>query len=258
MLRLIACNVFQREACWCIARSPQVIDPVFLEVGQHVNADKLRAAIQEEIDRTEESAKPYEAVVLLYGLCGNAGVGLKARSRPLVLPRAHDCCTVLLGSRARFREHFGETPSREFSSVGYMERGDYFLRVEDGETKLHYGDSYAEMVREFGPEDAKYIWETMHPEPLRGEPYAAAFIDLPETAHLGYVDKFAQRAAAADLAWERLEGSMELIRRLLDGEWNEEEFLIVPPGGTTLGVYDWTEVLRAIDPASPASGGGES
>lgn len=258
MLRLIACNVFQREACLCLARSPHVIDPVFLEVGQHVNPDKLRESIQAEIDRTEESVKPYEAIVLLYGLCGNAGVGLRARSIPLVMPRAHDCCTLLLGSRARFHEHFGDNPSREFSSVGYMERGDYFLRVEDGETRLHYGDGYAELVTQYGAEDAKYIWETMHPEPLRGEPCPAAFIDLPETRHLGYADRFAQRAHVADIPWERLEGSIELIRKLLEGEWTEEEFLIVPPGGSTLGVYDWTEVVRAVLGPPTAEDGGES
>ena len=33
LLKLIACNVFMREACLCIARSPHVIDVDFLELG---------------------------------------------------------------------------------------------------------------------------------------------------------------------------------------------------------------------------------
>ena len=107
-LKVIACNVFTREVCLCIARSPHVIDVEFTELGEHINCAQLREAIQERIDATDLSAKNYEAVALAYGLCGNSIVGLTARQTPLVIPRAHDCCTILLGSKQKFQEHFGE------------------------------------------------------------------------------------------------------------------------------------------------------
>ena len=98
LLKLIACNVFQREACLCLARSPHVIDVEFFELGEHAQPSRLNQALQAKIDQTENAAKAYAAILLLYGLCGNATNGLQTRQTRLVLPRAHDCCTILLGS----------------------------------------------------------------------------------------------------------------------------------------------------------------
>ena len=118
MFKLIACNVFMREACYCISQSPHAIDVEFTELGEHVRSDALRQLIQSRIDAAEDSGKPYEAILILFGICGNAGIGLAARKTRLVMPRAHDCCTILLGSRARFQEHFGAQPSTPFGSAG--------------------------------------------------------------------------------------------------------------------------------------------
>ena len=140
LLKLISCNVFLREACWAIAHSPHVVDPEFFELGLHQQPDSLRETLQERIDATERSAKEYDAILLLYGLCGNATIGLSAGRIPLVIPRAHDCCTILLGSKQRFQEHFGENPSQPFGSVGYQERGNYFVRSDLGDGQIHCGD----------------------------------------------------------------------------------------------------------------------
>ena len=242
-LKLIACNVFQREASWCIARSPHVIDSDYTELGEHARSAGLRQLIQERIDASEKSGRTYDAIVLLFGLCGNATVGLQARRTLLVIPRAHDCCTILLGSRAKFTEHFGAAPSTPFSSAGYLERGDYFLRTGDGGVPgVQIGDAYQALVEKFGEEDAKYIWAEMYPD--RGEE-KAVFIDLPQTSHLGYAEKFEAKAAAAGKQAVQLPGDIRLIENLLLGNWDPKEYLIVPPTATIEGVYDWDEVVRA-------------
>ena len=94
LLKLISCNVFTREASLCLAESPHLVDAEFTELGEHINADKLRAKIQGMIDEASNSPRPYDAILLLFGLCGNACVNIEARNIPLVIPRAHDCCTV--------------------------------------------------------------------------------------------------------------------------------------------------------------------
>ncbi len=245
-LKLIACNVFLREACLCVARSPHVFDLEFLELGVHVRPDTLREAIQEAIDRCETSPRPYDAICLLFGLCGNAGAGLKARSIPLVIPRAHDCCTVLLGDKRRFEELFGDAPSTPFSSAGYMERGDYFIRVEEGDYKVHYGDAYAEMVAQYGEDNARYIWETMHPPGLDDGSKQAVFIALEELAHLDHERRFRELAAAEGVAYRSVAGSLRLIADLINGDWSPEDFLVVQPGECTQGVYDFAEIIRAV------------
>jgi len=243
LLKLIACNVFTREACWCIAQSPHVVDVEFTELGEHVHPEALRARIQGVIDAAEGQGKQYDAVLVLFGICGNAGVGLQARGRKLVMPRAHDCCTILLGSRATFAEHFKDDPSTPFGSAGYLERGDYFLRTEDGETTVYYGDVYAQYVEQYGEENAKYIWETMHPSRPEGN-NRAVFINVPETTLPAHEDSFRQQAEAEGKDYIRLDGSLALIRALICGDWNGEDFLVVEPGQEVAGVYDWSEVIR--------------
>jgi hypothetical protein len=45
----------------------------------------------------------------------------------------------------------------------------------------------------------------------------------------------------------RVEGNIRLIRQLVEGSWDEAEFLIVEPGQTTRALYDWEEIIRAGD-----------
>ena len=252
LLKLISCNVFQREASWCIARSPHVIDSEFTELGEHARSAGLRQLIQQKIDATEAAGKAYDAILLLFGLCGNATVGLQARRTPLVIPRAHDCCTILLGSRAKFTEHFGDAPSTPFSSAGYLERGNYFLRTNDeGVPGVQIGDAYQALVAKFGEEDAKYIWAEMYPDHGGTK---AVFIDLPQTSHLGYAEQFQAKAAAAGKQAIQLPGDIRLIENIIQGKWDAQEYLVVPPAATIEGVYDWNQVLRAkLPPAEPGA-----
>jgi Protein of unknown function (DUF1638) len=245
MLKLIACNVFMREACWAIAQSPHIIDVEFTELGEHSRPENLRQIIQARIDAVENGPKQYEAILLLFGLCGNSTVGVQARKTPLVLPRAHDCCTILLGSRAKFVEHFGAAPSTPFSSCGYLERGEYFLRTqEDGTTAVETGDNgYKSLVEQYGEEDAKFIWEQMHPQHDANK--RAVFIDLPQTQPLGHASRFQLKVLEAGKEYVHLDGDIRLIQNLINGSWAAEEYLTVAPGEIIEGVYDHEKVIRS-------------
>lgn len=245
MYKLISCNVFQREACWAVAQSPQVVDLEFMELGEHANSGNLRIKLQSAIDAADATNR-YEAILLLFGVCGNATVGLCAGKTMLVMPRAHDCCTILLGSRKKFEEIFGDAPSTPFSSSGYLERGAYFLRTEDSVNTVVYGSAFAEYVEKYGRENSEYIWESLHPKaPPQEHGNKAVFIDLPQTAHLRLAERFQAEAKNAGKDYERLDGDIRLIRDLIWGYWNEKEFLLVKPGECITGVYDFEEVVRA-------------
>lgn len=248
MYKLISCNVFQREACWAVAQAPQIIDMDFIELGEHAHSGNLRNRLQALIDAADATNR-YEAILLLFGVCGNATVGLCAGRTMLVMPRAHDCCTILLGSRQKFQQEFGNAPSTPFSSSGYLERGSYFLRTDDGVNTVVYGNALAEYVEKYGRENAEYIWEALHPKvPDEAHNKRAVFIDLPETAHLRLAERFQAEAQKAGKQYERMEGNIRLIRDLIWGRWNEEDFLRVKPGERIAGVYDFQEVIRAEPP----------
>lgn len=243
LLKLIACNVFTREACLAVARSPHAIDVEFTELGEHSSPDHLRRRLQQLIDQAENGEKRYDAILLLFGLCGNATVGLHTRSAPLVIPRAHDCCTILLGSRQEFEAHFRDNPSTPFSSVGYMERGQYFLHTAEDTTDLAAEDPFAAYVEQYGEENARYIWDTLHPG-AREENARAYFIDLAETSHLAQIDKFRRDVESRGLQFHLLRGNLRLISSLALGDWDDDDFLVLPPDRRIAAVYDWRQIVR--------------
>jgi hypothetical protein len=246
LLKLICCNVFQREACLAIAYSPHTIDPEFLELGEHARPDRLRQTIQARIDAAEQQAKTLRCcpvVVRVVRQCRHRA--LRSHHATWSFPVPTIAVRFCSGPRERFRQHFEHNLSAPFSSVGYLERGNYFLRTDLGDGQIHYGDQYAALVEQYGEDNAKYIWESMHPEGLEPASTDAVFIDIPETACLGSGSKFRAKVEAEGKQYRCLEGDLRLIRGLIDGRWNSEEFLIVEPGQQTAGVYDWEEVICA-------------
>ena len=53
-------------------------------------------------------------------------------------------------------------------------------------------------------------------------------------------------ASAAEHGWafEQISGTMRYFRLLLEGPWNEEDFLIIPPGRKIVATGDET-IIRA-------------
>ncbi|UCF99490.1 MAG: DUF1638 domain-containing protein [Spirochaetaceae bacterium] len=245
--KLIACDVLTREVCHCIARSPHTVDVEFTEKGQHEDSERLRLLLQEKIDRSAETRVPFDAILLAYGLCGNSTAQLEARSIQLVLPRAHDCCTIFLGSRRRFKELFADNPSRPFSSAGYMERGDSYLHDGDTGRVLGLDRSYEDFVAQYGEENAKYIMETLSLSRDGNTDDKVIYIDVPETSREEYASLCRETAEKEGRRFIRVEGNIRLIRQLVEGTWNEEEFLIVKPGRKIRAVYDWEEIIRVGD-----------
>ncbi len=241
-LKLLACDVLVREISHCIARCPNTIYPAFTAKGEHNVSDRLRANLQGQIDSAETDGVAYDAILLGYGLCGNSTHGLQARSFPLIVPRAHDCTTLFLGSKESFEEHFGANPSQGWTSVGYSERGGGL--VSDGATR---GDraldpSYMDMVAQYGEESALYLWETLHPQKHSDEIF---FIDVPETRNADIKAHIRAEAEELGKPLRELPGSLRLIDALLAGQWDAADFLIVPPGHRIAGVYDHQQVMAA-------------
>jgi hypothetical protein len=239
-LKLIGCDVLLRELCLLIADSPHTFDLEFTEKDSHNHSDNLRKIIQDKIDGCAD--KNYDAILLAYGICGNSTVGLEARDIPLVIPRAHDCCTLFLGSKEVFQEHFQENPSQPFSSPGYMERSDTMLHDGFGSLEDMENDPvYKEYIEKYGEENAKYIYETMYGH--KGRYAKLIYIEIPETANPVCAEQCRKKAEDSQLEFVTLKGSIDLLRNLINGNWREEDFLIVKPGHRLKGLYDWKEII---------------
>lgn len=242
-LKLIACEVFTREIGLCVADSPHTIDIEFTEKNAHDNADNLRQILQEKIDRAD-SAK-YDAIILGIGLCGNSTAGIKAGKTKIIIPRAHDCCTIFLGSRHKFKEIFENRPSTPFTSVGYMERGTTLMHeTSDFAAQSGLKQSLQEYIDIYGEENGKYLWDTLH-QSTEDQNKDIVYIVIPELEHLGFAEKVMLWANKNNKKFIKESGSISIIKKLLSGDWNDGEFLTIKPGEKIDPVYDWETVVQS-------------
>ena len=238
--KVISCNVFQRELEYCAGRTDAELSLEFLELGEHAHPTQLREKLQAGIDAVAAAPPQFDAVLLGYGLCGRAADGLTARRERLVIPRSHDCCGILLGSRKKFEHYFRDMPSTPFSSPGYVEHGDYFFR--DGE--MMFGDGYDALVEQYGEDNAKYIYEAMHPT-LDGQLQPIYYLETPGFLFPELRERCREHAVAEGREFKLLPGDLRLLQMLLDGNWPAAEFLVLNPGETVHMRGDWDRIFTA-------------
>jgi hypothetical protein len=226
-LLLVACRVFEREL-EVLARSAKTEMQIhYIEIALHEQPGaQLRAALQEEVNTVPED--DFDAVGLGYGLCNRGLVGLKAHGLPVVIPRAHDCLGILLGSTQRYLAELEKQPGTYFQSCGWIEHlpADRTLRTMAAGAGL--SASKEELIARYGEEAAQFLMEeyakfTQHYKRL-------AFISTPVAKVEEREHKAAEIAKQQGWTYERLPGDLGWLRRLVDGEWEEREFLVLKPG----------------------------
>ncbi|HSG84752.1 MAG TPA: DUF1638 domain-containing protein [Candidatus Limnocylindrales bacterium] len=242
-MRILAltCEVLARPVYLCAARSPHIVDVRLERRGLHDDPPNLRSLLQAEIDA---AAAVYDAVVLAYGLCGGATAGLRAGPIPVVVPRAHDCITLFLGSRDRYRSETTTAPGTFWYVQDYIERTDDASpftgvgAISDTDMRA----TYEEYVRRYGRDNADYLMEAMGSWLAHYD--RAAFIDL-GVGDGRAVEAQAQREAE-QRGWrfERMAGELLLVKRLIDGDWGADDYLVLQPGEQLVMSYD-DAVVRA-------------
>ena len=90
---LIGCEILKNELIEIIEKNQLKMDTVWLDEDLHNHPEKLKVELQTKIDELDG----YDEVILSYGLCGNAMLGITATHCDLIYPRVEDCITAPAG-----------------------------------------------------------------------------------------------------------------------------------------------------------------
>ncbi|MCL1803046.1 MAG: DUF1638 domain-containing protein [Eubacteriaceae bacterium] len=244
ILKFICCDVFCRIACQLAATSPHIVDVEFLPMLVYVDPDALRKQLQEKIDSAINSGRVYDAIILGYGLCGNSVVGLTS-DVPMVIMRAHDCCTVHMGSKESFLEAFGNSLSSAWSSTGsyeraYMQSGGYSLLEQEPNYKST--QEYISYLEQYGEEDADYIWDSLHPKIDSSETF---YIKIDGFEYSNAYESYSALSKSNGKQCKAVYGDISMLKALVYGQWQDSRLLVIKPGQKIAGVYDMNEVMKA-------------
>lgn len=217
---LVACRVFEAEIALHGGCAPHIVVTRFLEVGLHDHrTDSAR--------RSRRKSTPlifgmtFRQCCWRMGFVGGATAGLRAGRHQLVIPRAHDCITVFMGSKEKYACQQAAQPDSYYYTPGWMH-----ANRTPGPERIEA--LREELSRKFAADDVEFLLETERANWARHG--RAVYLDLgtPDA------DEKAATAAAAARAlhwqYQRLPGDPVLLRDLLAGRWYPERFQIIKPG----------------------------
>jgi hypothetical protein len=208
--KLIACQVMIDEIRRFL---PAEVEAEVFEISQHIRPKLLKKSLQAAIDRADGK---HDVILLGYGLCSNAVVGLVARNCKLVIPKVHDCIGVFLGSQRAYLDEMAREPAF-FLTQGYI--GGYVAEQSGPMSE------FDRAVQRYGPEKAEKLVGAMM-KPYKRLVYIRTTEALDLEADLRYAHEMAARF---EMRYEELKGTSELLERMVKCNW-EHDFIVVEPG----------------------------
>jgi hypothetical protein len=177
----------------------------------------------------QHSQQKYDAILLGYGLCSGGTTGFSTKNVPLVIPRIHDCITLFLGSSARYQTIFSENPGTYFKTTGWIERGNDIVQGIPAALSEQCGISGTldSFIEKYGEKNARYLWEQ-----LNGLNHYSKimFIETGIEPDCSFENEAKKEAEAKGWSFAKTTGDLRLIQKLVNGQWDKEDFLTVPPG----------------------------
>jgi hypothetical protein len=238
-LKLISCEVFTREIEHLIPLSPHAIEAETLTMGLHDLGASMRPHLQQSIDAAD--GQGFDAILLGYALCGRGTEGLRAGKTQLVLPRVHDCIGLLMGSRQAYQAYFDAHPGVYYRSPGWTEfQSPGQTALEPAHTSANHllaeRRTRASFIAQYGEENGNYLFEQFNA--FRRNYSGLTYISTGVPSDAACRAQSRAEAEKEGWAFEEITGSLTLLERLVNGSWDPDDFLVVPPGSTvraTLG-----------------------
>ena len=204
---VLACETIAEEIMLAASTVKSPFPIVWVESGLHNNPDKLRKQIQADIDRIDNA----DYILMLFGYCGNSLLDLVCLKSRLVIPKADDCISLLLGGNTE-RNRLNKQAMAYFLTNGW-------LRHEN-----NLWNEYQQCLAKYGPERTRNLYRIMLNNYKNLNVIATGAYDLHKLTPL--TEKIAE---ALDLNHTVVKGSLRLVEKALAGQW-DDEFIILEPG----------------------------
>ncbi len=240
--KVIACGVFEPYLEKLTKESQNIIETTVLDAGLHSRPNDLRLMLQAEIDEASRKGV-YDAVIILYGLCGRGAANLVSRDIPVVIPRAHDCITLFLGSAEAYLRKFHENPGTFYHTLGWIQKKINPKNREASELYRNYQNSgyeqhpdFEELKERFGEENALHVVAFM--ERWRQHYSRTIYIDMGFPGEEEYAEFTRDMAEVFGWSHEVIRGDTELLQKVFNGEWSDDRIFILPPGSRSISSGD--------------------
>ena len=209
-IKLIACEVMKEELL--SVTSVHDIDIHFIKMGFHLYPEKLHVELKDILSQ----CSGFDRVILAFGLCGGAARNLEAPGSVLTIPRVHDCIPILLGSS-------------EIFSKQQQEKGTFYLSCGWFKSDKNILSEHKKLVDKYGEARAQKVTGKIYDSYRR-----ILFI------HTGHPDekccykKSQETAQLLGLNFQTTEGCRDYLEKIINGPWDETEFINAEPDGLIL------------------------
>jgi len=205
--KVIACATVIEEMQ---ALLPPAMPRQVLDFGLHLHPKTLAQALQDAVDQSQAA----DLILLGYGQCSQAVIGLKSGRCTLVVPRVDDCIAIFLGSRTAYLNQANREPGTYYLTKGWIEVGDSPF------------EEFERLVKKYGEKKAKLMMELMFKNYTR-----LAFINTGDFDLERFRDYTRRAAERFGLRYEEIDGTPSLVHKLIFGPW-DDEIVVCPPGET--------------------------
>lgn len=204
---LIACTM-QLDSIRFIMKKENIKIPViWLERSLHHSPDKLHKRIQDEICEHQDE----DEILLSYGLCGNAALGLCSQNTRLIMPAFDDCICQLL--------YRGSGKDRIMP-----EKGCFYLTREWTIDRLGIVQQCEEIYDRYGSVDGQKMIDEIYGGYHTLAPLLTGAYDVDKIR--GYVDKAAKYTK---MCVKPQKASVEILENMLKGDYRND-ILNLQPG----------------------------
>ena len=182
---IIACQTIGNEVQILVEKTVALET---LEAGLHNHGQRLKDAIAVSVNRVDGN---YDPIVLGYGLCANAVLGLSTDKSTLIIPSI----AMMPGSSEAYQALLKDNPGTYFLSRGWID------------SRITLLDEFENLVERYGQKRALWVQKKMF------QNYAQlVYVDTnmaPSTAQ----ESIAKSAAAyMDLSYRKVAGTAELLK----------------------------------------------